>query len=393
VIYYYSSDNNKPAGGTFVNYRHVDALNANGIGAAILHHEPGFRIDWFENETCIEYMDQVEGSPDDIVVISAFLEHEYASVFPGMKKVIFNQGAYCTFALYPFGYTGGYNYDDALATLTVSEDSARYLRHAFPNACIFRTVNGIDPKLYYYDAGQKREQIAFMPRKNPDCAKQIICILRARGVKYPIVPIDEVSREEAARIMRESKIFMNFAELEGFGMPPAEAMACGCVTIGHHGGGGREFLKSPCAIPIGYEDIVGYVKAVEAAITDEITVDVQAASDFIHREYSPERESESIVNAWREILELTCALPANNFIIASKAEHQERRNETALFSKTDRLWRSGHPNGLGKKYAHKISLVYNLENGTFYMYYCAVGDQGRGIGLLASKALTNGGNP
>ncbi len=47
----------------------------------------------------------------------------------------------------------------------------------------------------------------------------------------------------------------------------------------------------------------------------------------------------------------------------------------------------GHPLGLDKTYAHKISLVYNAANDTFYMHYCAVGDKGRGIGLLTSKPL------
>lgn len=47
----------------------------------------------------------------------------------------------------------------------------------------------------------------------------------------------------------------------------------------------------------------------------------------------------------------------------------------------------GHPNGLDRKHAHKISLVYRAENDTFYLYYDAVGDQGRGIGLLTSKPL------
>lgn len=47
----------------------------------------------------------------------------------------------------------------------------------------------------------------------------------------------------------------------------------------------------------------------------------------------------------------------------------------------------GHPGGLDKQYAHKISLVYNSGNDTFYMYYCAVGNKGRCIGLLTSKKL------
>jgi len=47
----------------------------------------------------------------------------------------------------------------------------------------------------------------------------------------------------------------------------------------------------------------------------------------------------------------------------------------------------GHPRGLDKQYAHKISLVHNPANDTFYLYYCAVGNQGRGIGLLTSRPL------
>ncbi len=47
----------------------------------------------------------------------------------------------------------------------------------------------------------------------------------------------------------------------------------------------------------------------------------------------------------------------------------------------------GHPTGLDETYAHKISLVYNPDNDTFYMFYCAVGNKGRGIGLLTSRPL------
>lgn len=47
----------------------------------------------------------------------------------------------------------------------------------------------------------------------------------------------------------------------------------------------------------------------------------------------------------------------------------------------------GNPSGLDARYAHKISLVYNPDNDTFYMYYCAVGDRGRGIGLITSKPV------
>jgi hypothetical protein len=52
------------------------------------------------------------------------------------------------------------------------------------------------------------------------------------------------------------------------------------------------------------------------------------------------------------------------------------------------LYRAGgHPDGLDRKYAHKISLVYRPSNDTFYLFYCAVGTEGRGIGLITNKPL------
>ena len=50
----------------------------------------------------------------------------------------------------------------------------------------------------------------------------------------------------------------------------------------------------------------------------------------------------------------------------------------------------GNPSGIDNKYAHKISLVWNSENETFYMFYCAVNDDNkRGIGLITSKPINN----
>lgn len=52
------------------------------------------------------------------------------------------------------------------------------------------------------------------------------------------------------------------------------------------------------------------------------------------------------------------------------------------------LYKAGdNPSGLDKQYAHKISLVYHPADDTFYLYYCACGGQGRGIGLITSKPL------
>lgn len=49
------------------------------------------------------------------------------------------------------------------------------------------------------------------------------------------------------------------------------------------------------------------------------------------------------------------------------------------------LYRAGgEPGGLDKTFAHKVSLVYLADTDTFYMYYCAVGNKGRCIGLITT---------
>jgi hypothetical protein len=54
----------------------------------------------------------------------------------------------------------------------------------------------------------------------------------------------------------------------------------------------------------------------------------------------------------------------------------------------DPLYKAGgHPEGLDNTYAHKTSLIYHAPTDIFYLYYCAVGNRGRGIGLLTSKPL------
>ena len=47
----------------------------------------------------------------------------------------------------------------------------------------------------------------------------------------------------------------------------------------------------------------------------------------------------------------------------------------------------GNPNGLDSQYAHKTSLIYRPDNDTWYLYYCACGNKGRGIGLITSRPI------
>ena len=56
---------------------------------------------------------------------------------------------------------------------------------------------------------------------------------------------------------------------EPFGNVVMEAMASGCVVIGYHGRGGKEYFQRSFSYPIEAGDIVGFAKAVESVLARE----------------------------------------------------------------------------------------------------------------------------
>jgi len=195
------------------------------------------------------------------------------------------------------------------AVLINSIHGKEYLEYVFPDLSPKRFYLSIDPDLYAYQQNKKR-QICFSPRKNEMLIRQIINILKFRNAlgDFELVPFAGLSVEDAAKVYRESAIFISVAQYEGFGLLPAEAMACGCLAIGFDAGGGKEFFLPEFSFPIEQGDIIGLANVVEQIIK---TYDAesaryntmrQAASAFIHETYSPQREEKVLVSIWRELL-------------------------------------------------------------------------------------------
>ena len=64
--------------------------------------------------------------------------------------------------------------------------------------------------------------------------------------------------------MQESLLFLSFGFPEGFGLPVAEAFACGCAVIGYDGLGGRELFKYASqypglSFPVQYRDWYAFI--------------------------------------------------------------------------------------------------------------------------------------
>lgn len=343
AIYFLSPDYAFPSGGVRVIYRHVDILNAHGIEAYVLHRKHGFRCEWFENNTPIVYLDSTykrrayfkirerfkpdrprewflrnaranQIGPEDILVLPEINGPEMANMALGVPKVILNQGCYLTFQGYPLDQDQlmtPYGHPEFKAVLTNSIDGLQYLKYVFSNIQAGHFRPSIDPNLFQYQRNKKK-QICFTTRKNQLLFRQIINILKFRGAlrDFELVSFDGITQPEVAKIFQNAAIYLSFATYEGFGLPPAEAMACGCVVIGFDAGGGKEFFLPEFSYPVDYGDVIGFARMVEQVIK-EYSVDPapllargKAASEYIHHNYSPKREEQDVVEFWRGVLKI-----------------------------------------------------------------------------------------
>ena len=181
------------------------------------------------------------------------------------KTVCFNQNVY--------KYLHAENFDrkeiknaqkQAIFHFVGSEDSLNYLTLLLESTKIIRLKYYIDTDLFL--PLKKVNKICYMSRKNSKNSKQVLNFLEDYAVlnKWEMVDINRVSQAEAAKQMGESKIFLSFSETEGFGLPPIEALSCGCFVIGYHGEGGREYFDAGNFIePVEADNILDYVEKVK----------------------------------------------------------------------------------------------------------------------------------
>jgi glycosyltransferase involved in cell wall biosynthesis len=299
TVYYLSPDTPVPTGGLRVAYRHVDLLNRAGVDAAILHHRDGFACRWFEHSTRVVGAPSASLGPDDVLVVPEIYGQFLGELPAGPRVVIFSQNAYLTFDRVPPGTP--LRYDRVAAAMTVSPDSADYLRFAFPGLSVSVITNAVDPAVFHPGDAPAGRRLAVMPRRRPEDADQVLRLLGDRLDGWEVVTISGASERETAALMRSSAIFLAFGQQEGFGLPPAEAMACGCYVIGFPAFGGREIFDPAFSRPVPDGDVLTFAREVDAALRsferDPAAMRSLAArgGEHVRRTYSPERQRDELL--------------------------------------------------------------------------------------------------
>ena len=307
-ILYVSIDEAHPIGGVKVHYLHVKHLIKSGFDAYVLHLKEGFRPTWFDVDIPILYGgEEFELRPDDILVIPEN-NREALNILGNVKltKYIFCQNHYYVF----YGLKDDEDWRDFGITgvFCCSEIISEFIKSVFDYTDVPVIHNAIDVSVF--KPGPKRLQIAYMPRKRAqhiEFIKNILGRINPRFKDIPWVPIDNRTETEVAEILGESALFFSSSTQEGFGLPPLEAMSCGCVVVGFHGDGGREYADKENGLWCDEGDLLGCAQTLANAVTlilnedDSIDVLRQNAAKTASM-YNFSRQENEVVRFWQKAI-------------------------------------------------------------------------------------------
>lgn len=339
TYYFVLPEVSRPVGGVNVALQVVDCLRSDGVDVRVLHATAGYRYGYFDLQVPVHHDPRlrrvlrprgnwrarisallavpsrsVSRTPPakvrdvDVLVLPEYHYPELAAQYPNNAYVLAVQDV--------FGFARAYIRDHRAGTRMLERAEAIFVTSEASAAAV-RAVTGSDCERLRLAVGRpgldfeerKARKIAFMPRKRPEEVAFVVAALQKRPELrgYEFVEIDRMPEPEMVRSLRESLIFLSFSKQEGFGLPPAEAMRAGCLTIGYTGVGGTEYFTSETGIVVSDSDVVGLVEAT-AAVAEEYDRDParldalrRHASNFIRSTYSEARFRETTLQVFRNL--------------------------------------------------------------------------------------------
>jgi len=353
-IYYICPDMPVHSGGISMIYDHVITLNKLGFNAYVVHFNSQFKkIPWrkFGKDISflkIHYLDKMfELTPaqnggmqlsklrynfkeEDVIVIP----EGFPQFFPEFKQkfnikskmIMFAQGwLYIVPSMQQIfqGQVVNLKQHGCSEVISVGTETLRYVKDLFQftDEELHLVPDFVDLNIFNMNMGteekeeviekedgeldiqvvtkvkQKKDRIAFMPRKGMEKWYGIffsLCQALKVTNSWEFVPIINMSQEQVAETLKDSKIFVNFTEGEGFGLPALESLLCGCLYVGNAGLGSLEFLDNKntsfhreindCNNP--YEWVEAIRKAIEFTTTTFYDEDISKVSKELSEKYT-----------------------------------------------------------------------------------------------------------
>lgn len=304
-ILYLSKHFGYPLGGVRIAHHHVAMLNRNGFDAQIVLVD-GNRDSFFDADIPIDVLTPTfRMRRSDIFVIPEPWGQQMRQLQPfPIRRLMFCQNHF--YLYHGLGPGGSFEERGLHGVFCCSEVIAEYISRAFGIADVPIIHNGIDQSIF--KPAPKLRQIALMPRKmrvETNFIVETFRRLHPRLADVPQVMIDNMTEAETAQTLSESAVFLAMGRNEGFGLPPIEAMASGCIVVGFMGDGGRSFATPENGIWCTAEDWFaaadGLAQAIDAFDRDG-GVDFVAAGRKTAAAHTLERMEADVVAFWdREI--------------------------------------------------------------------------------------------
>jgi len=306
-ILYLSHDSIVPSGGVKAIYHHVSHLVQNAYPAFVVHNKAGFSLSWMKCKVPTLYIEEdFQVFPNDIIVIP----EDYSAALDAFRNIQVRKYVFCQNHFYIFkGLQKERRWEDfgICGVFCSSEIIREFVRFVFG-------YNEV-PVVHYaipsepFKPRQKRLQVAYMPRKRApeiDFIKKLFNSLYPQYKEIPWICIDKVEEAKAAQILGESAVFLSTSLYEGFGLPPVEAMACGCIVVGFHGYGGLEYVSQEngfwceegniieCAITLG--------RVVSIFADDHQRIDrIRQRALKTAAKYTPDRQEKDLIEFWGKV--------------------------------------------------------------------------------------------
>lgn len=117
-------------------------------------------------------------------------------------------------------------------------------------------------------ARQGSEQLVLVQRRS-NRVQNLVRLAHELGVADAIIWRSALPREDVISLLQAAEVLLHPSRMEGFGLPPLEAMACGCPTVVTKTPALMEVVGS-CGQYAEIDDVAGLAKALRSVLGDSI---------------------------------------------------------------------------------------------------------------------------